>query len=82
MTTIIDSTTHTYDRGLGWRNAKATPAGPRSGRLAGQVFKWITKGGLPVMVPDEWAIDENPDVFEPLPTGTRAITIDGDLVVV
>jgi hypothetical protein len=82
VTTIIDNSIHTYNEGLGWINAKATPAGPRSGNLAGQVFMWITKGGLPVMVPDQWAIPENPDVFEALPKGTRAITIDGDLVVV
>lgn len=82
MTQIIDSTIHTYDQGLGWVNTEATPAGPRSGNLAGRVFRWMTKGGLPIMVPDQWAIPQNPNVFEPLPRGTKAITIDGDLVAV
>lgn len=80
MTQIIDSTIHTYEHGLGWLNVDGLSAGPRAGNLAGARYPWITKGGLPVMVPDQWAIPENPDIFEALPRGTTAITIDGDLV--
>ena len=83
MTNIVEiGNERSYDLGLGWRNHEGRINGPNSGVLAGGVSRWITKGGLPVMVPDGWANDQNPDIFEPLPKGTKAITIDNDLVIV
>lgn len=69
----------TFDKQLGWLNVEqlASARGPH----LGGTHDFITKGGLPLMVPDLWP-EDNPEIadrFVPLPKGTMAITTDGHL---
>jgi hypothetical protein len=54
----------TYKKRLGWLNSNNTPA--IKGPYAGEIFKFHTMGGVPVILPDQ---EEGQYETEPIPEG-------------
>lgn len=69
----------TYKRRLGWVNVEER-VNAEGKHNEGIIIPWISKGGVPVMVPDQWA-DWNPelDCFEELPLGAPHKKIGSDV---